>query len=211
MTGRRLTVLCVAWGLVVFLGFAWMEAFEATPGARGVTSRVWPLDSRLTLSSDRLTLVMVLHPWCSCSQASVGELERFVSKHRSQLAIHFVMTHPESDRTSSPETEDDGASLKALARRIPGASCYEDLRGVETARFGARTSGETFVYLPGGQLLFHGGITARRGQMGASPGLDALDRLVTEGSTATIVTTVFGCALPTPLDSPEMPAKKVMP
>lgn len=210
MTGRRLTVLCAAWGLVLILGFAWMEAFEATPGERGKGAEVWPRDSRLSLNADRLTLVMVLHPWCACSRASVGELERFVARHQSQLAIHFVMTHPDPG-LNSPEADSDRSSLRALTRRIPGAFCHEDPQGVETGKFGARTSGETFVYAPEGQLLFHGGMTSRRGQMGPSPGLDALERLVAEKPSGTIVTTVFGCCLPSSTDSQETPVKKAIP
>jgi hypothetical protein len=206
MTSRLLTILCAIWGVVLALGFAWMDEFEATPGLRGMAADVWPRDSRLELSSDRMTLVMVLHPWCVCSRASVGELERFVRGHRSQLAIHFVMTIPEPSEKSSTEAEPEGGTLRELTSRIPGATCHYDLHGAERRRFDARTSGETFVYSPDGTLLFHGGITSRRGQMGHSAGLDALQQIVSAKPARMITTPVFGCSL---IDWQDVPVSAV--
>jgi hypothetical protein len=46
--------------------------FTATPGPLGAPPADWPGDTRLVRSSNGDTLVMIVHPHCSCSCASLG-------------------------------------------------------------------------------------------------------------------------------------------
>lgn len=70
-----------------------------------------------------------------------------------------------------------------------------DIDGVEARRFGAETSGHTFLFDSGGQLLFNGGITAFRGHSGDNEGENAVISLINNRSGARAQTLVFGCPL----------------
>src|ERR1700747_2790456 len=64
--------------------------------------------------------------------------------------------------------------LRRTAAQIPGVTALSDIDGVEAERFGAETSGHTFLFDRGGRLLFNGGITASRGHSGDNAGESAL-------------------------------------
>jgi hypothetical protein len=72
----------------------------------------------------------------------------------------------------------------------------------EALAFGARTSGQAYLYDERGQLLFRGGLTPARGHEGASVGGETVRKAFTgapaaSGSPAS--SDVFGCALFNPL------------
>jgi hypothetical protein len=71
----------------------------------------------------------------------------------------------------------------------------EDREGADARLFGAFTSGQTFLYNPGGRLLFNGGITASRGHSGDNIGRDGIVALLHGGTFAQNVTPAFGCSL----------------
>jgi hypothetical protein len=86
------------------------------------------------------------------------------------------------------------------ASRVPGVVARIDRGSAELRRFGARVSGEVFVYHAGGQLLFHGGITAGRGHFGDNAGRTAIETAILNGSAPAHSTPVFGCELFSPKD-----------
>jgi hypothetical protein len=81
------------------------------------------------------------------------------------------------------------------AAEIAGVTCLADVDGIEQQRFGARTSGEVFLYDTSGQLLFHGGITASRGHAGDNAGRDALEEMLLRHERFLAETPIFGCEL----------------
>jgi hypothetical protein len=81
-----------------------------------------------------------------------------------------------------------------IARSIPGATVIADRGGVETARFGARTSGHVLVYSSAGKLSFSGGITPGRAHEGAAHGQQAIVDAITRGESS-LTAEVFGCEL----------------
>ena len=62
-------------------------------------------------------------------------------------------------------------------------------------RFGAHVSGQVMVYDKEGKLVFQGGITESRGQMGDNAGRSAIEAQVNRGSSDRDRTLVFGCPL----------------
>jgi len=78
---------------------------------------------------------------------------------------------------------------------MPGVRLIVDHDGRETDRFGARVSGQTFLYDRDGRLRFSGGVTMSRGHVGANAGTEAI-RDVMQGRPASATAAVFGCALP---------------
>jgi hypothetical protein len=81
------------------------------------------------------------------------------------------------------------------AARIPGVMVAVDEDGLESERFGARTSGQVMLYGADGRLLFKGGLTAFRGHMGDSAGFQRILSLVRSGKADQATSAVFGCRL----------------
>ena len=67
----------------------------------------------------------------------------------------------------------------------------------EAERFGAETSGHTFLFDPSGRLLFNGGITASRGHSGDNAGESSIVSLINNHTAKIGQTFVFGCSFKT--------------
>lgn len=164
--------------------------YENSPGAVGHISSEWPKNSALSLATDRPTLVMLAHPQCPCTRASVSELEQVVAQTRDKARVYILFYTPrdtEADWTQS--------GLRRSAEKIPGATVVSDIDGLEAELFGAETSGHTFLFAPGGRLLFNGGITAARGHAGDNVGESSIVSLIENQASARTRTFVFGCSL----------------
>ncbi len=189
-----LVAICgVLWLLSVCAGMAGLWIYATSPGAIEPAPRVWPAGSVLRLATGRATLVMLVHPHCPCTRASIRELDRLMARTRGLLAAHVLFLKPDG-------LDDDWArtDLWSSAAAIPDVDVAIDSRGSESARFGAVTSGLTLLYDPSGRLLFEGGITPARGHEGDSPGVDAIVSLLREGTSQHSQAPVFGCSLRDP-------------
>ncbi len=85
--------------------------------------------------------------------------------------------------------------LRRTAAQIPGVTVLSDVDGAEAQRFGAETSGHTFVFDPSGRLLFNGGITASRGHSGDNAGESSVVSLINNRRSERANSFVFGCSL----------------
>ena len=165
-------------------------SYKSTPGQAAAQRARWPEASRLSHNPARPTLVLVAHPHCVCTRASLAELAGLMRRLRGRVAGHVLFVRsaglPEGwERTDTWRT----------AQAIPGVTVAVDPGGVEAARFGARTSGQVLLYGEDGRLLFNGGITPVRGHAGASAGQERIVSLVTTGRADAATSRVFGCAL----------------
>jgi hypothetical protein len=70
-----------------------------------------------------------------------------------------------------------------------------DPEGREAQRFGAATSGHTFIYDKNGKLLFSGGLTGSRGHEGDNIGRRTAIDCLTSTQTKQNKTSVFGCEI----------------
>jgi hypothetical protein len=179
-----LWLLGVSYGVVVLLNYSFAPASPANAAPR------WPEDSSVRKDSSFYTLVMVAHPQCPCTRASIGELEILMARFQDRLRARVLFVQPEG------MTEDwVKASLWDQAANIPGVTAAADRNGVETRRFGGVASGQTFFYDPQGRLLFSGGITAARGHSGDNAGRAAIASLLTQGTADRTTNVSFGCYL----------------
>jgi hypothetical protein len=180
------------WLLITGLGFWALTARSFKPGASGAPGSVWPADSRLQRNVGGFTLVMALHPECPCSQASLDELDSIMARCGGRLSVR-VLCEP-YDTLSEPV---ERSPSWRRAQEISGVVIIKDSSGAEVRRFAAETSGETRLYGPAGELLFHGGITGSRGHVGDNPGQAAVLDFVLHGAQARALASapVFGCAL----------------
>jgi hypothetical protein len=183
------SLFAIAWIVAVALGLRSLFQYENTPGPVGAVSQEWP-NTQIERATDRPTLVMLAHPRCPCTVASIAELAQIMARLQGKVAACVLLVKPNQ---SGPDWEE--TSLKRSAEAIPGVKVIFDPDGVEARRFGAETSGHTLLFGADGRLLFSGGITASRGHAGDNAGESALVALVNHQTPARTQTLVFGCSL----------------
>ena len=183
------SLFATTWIATVAFGLGALFHYENTPGPVGALSQEWP-NTLIERATDRPTLVMLAHPRCPCTAASVAELAQIMARLQGRVAAYVLLAKPAE---SGPDWED--TNLRRNAEAIPGVKVVVDLNGVEARRFGAETSGHTLLFGANGQLLFSGGITASRGHAGDNAGERAIVSLVGNQTPAQTRTLVFGCSL----------------
>lgn len=192
----------LAWVAGVAWGLQKIQVYSTTPGAVTEAPVSWPESTVLARKSGQPTLVMFIHPQCSCTRASLTELQAILDSAHGTLSASIVVLKP----TGMPE-EWTRSSTWETARQIEGATVVEDFEGTEANRFGASTSGDTVLYDAQGHLQFHGGITAARGHVGNNTGRQRVVSLINTGEADSHTHEVYGCGLhdPHPMtDEPRM-------
>ena len=182
----RLTVMwCGLWlALAAGLMFSLMHyAATASLDRPGITE--WPLESAIERAPERSTLLCFVHPRCACTEATLRELERVVSRS-PHAAVRIIFREDPSHDLASARTW-------SLAESVPGAERFVDVEGREADRFGAATSGLVLLFDGAGALRFRGGITSSRGHEGDSAGARALESALR--SNAVGKAAIFGCGL----------------
>jgi hypothetical protein len=174
-------VLSVGFGLFKLLDYSNTASIGAFPPAE------WPASSTLVKHPGRLTAVMLAHPQCPCTRASIGELEIAAAQTAGQLDIYVVFLDSPAFELKS--------DLWRSALEIPNTKVVADRDGGEIRKFGVKASGHTLVYDGEGHLVFSGGIVSARGHAGANRGREALVELARYGRSDVGSSPVFGCAL----------------
>jgi len=197
--GPLLVAAMVAWGALVLGGTLWTWKYKSTPSPAGAAPARWPAESTLPRRVGQSLLLMLAHPRCACTRASLTELSALLGEVGSRVDAAVVFVQPEG--TSDDWIEGD---LWHAAQAIPGLKVVVDRGGREAQRFGALASGTVLLYDADGQLQFSGGITAARGHVGDNLGRRRVVGLVKDGVADRPQSPVFGCDL---LDQSERGAK----
>lgn len=181
------------WGVVIVSGTRALLNYESTAGTPGAPPAHWPSDSGIARSNEKFTLLMLAHPYCPCTRASLAELEIVMAQLQGKLLAFVLFSKPGASAAEIQESD-----LWKKAAIIPDVSALYDDHAAETEKFGGQVSGQTMLYDSEGRLIFSGGITSGRGHQGDNEGADAVIRVV-RGEKATPATTpVFGCTLHDP-------------
>jgi hypothetical protein len=184
----RMVLLIVAWLVITCGSFVALWRYKSTPGKTSTVAVSWPPSSALERATDRPTLVMLAHPYCPCTRASMNQLAEIMTTPSVKAKAYVVfMAWDDVD----PETTE----LWRRAAKIPFVTPVVDRDGVEAARFGAATSGHVLVYDVSGRQLFSGGITGARGHEGDNAGRQRIVSLLTTGSAERADSPIFGCSL----------------
>ena len=174
-------------------GTSILAKYSLSPGIAGSPSSIWPVESRLARDAASAHLVMVVHPHCPCSRASIGELATLMAGEQKRLRASVIFVEPPGFAGSWAKTD-----LWNDAGLIPGVTRVID-DGREARLFNAATSGQTMVYDARGNLLFTGGITNARGHFGDNDGIRSIAMIINDGApakdAAVTRTPVYGCAL----------------
>ena len=194
MDQKKSRLILIATGavcLVIFcIGTGFLWNYENTPGLAATAPEQWPGDSCIVRASDRPTLVMLAHPHCPCTRASIGELSRLMTQAQGRVTAYVLFVKPSEVSDGWEQTD-----LMKSAAAIPGVTAVRDEDGLEASRFHAATSGQVVLYAPDGKLLFSGGITSARGHAGDNAGRSAIVSLLTRDEATQGKTPVFGCPL----------------
>jgi hypothetical protein len=178
------------WFAAVGVGLGMLWRYENTPGVAAASPKLWPAESDLQRAPGRATLVMLAHPHCPCTRASIGELALLMAHCQGRVNAHVLFVQPEGFADDWTQTD-----LWQSAAAVPGVTVRRDEGGIEAHHFHAETSGQVLLYDATGRLLFSGGITGSRGHSGDNAGRSAIESLLTEGTTQRDQTLVFGCSL----------------
>ena len=185
------SLLC-AGGLLV--GGRVLMLYEGTPGLAAIAPETWPADTPIHRARDRYFLVMLAHPNCPCTRASLDELAELMTLLDGKVAGVVIFSKPESQASDVRSSD-----LWSAASLIPSVSAYFDPDGSLTRKLGGYVSGQVELYDLHGHLAFSGGITASRGHAGDNSGVEAVRHLVLHGPSAQVIhTPVFGCSLHNP-------------
>ena len=176
------------WTSAVTAGFYDLLLYDTAPGEVMPPPSAWPAEREMPTTAGLFKLVLVVHPQCACSRASIGELAILMAKFQDKVDAYALFHAP-----SSRELEWSKTDLWDTAISIPGLKAVIDKDGVIAKRFNALTSGEALLYDPDGKLLFWGGITSSRGHSGDNLGRDTITKLLSGVQSEVQQTAVFGC------------------
>jgi hypothetical protein len=135
-------------------------------------------------------LVLLAHPRCDCTRASLGELAELLARAPQRPRTFVVFIRPGGVDAAWAKT-----GTFDQATRIPGVTVIRDDNGDEADRFGSWTSGQTLLYDRDGQLVYSGGITGARGKSGDNTGRSTVLELLAGAHPTRATTQVFGCSL----------------
>ena len=179
----------ILWVATVAAAYQATRRFESTPGTAAIAPLSWPTQSRVTPAEGQWTLVMLVHPHCSCSRASVKELEAVLEKAPRSVQPYVLVFRPREFPAGWERTD-----VYTSATRLRRARVLIDEDGREARLFGGFTSGQTFLYDADGKLRFEGGITLLRGHAGLNSGRADILRIA-HSRAGTGTHPVFGCAI----------------
>jgi hypothetical protein len=196
MTRRRiiavaLSLAAVIWAATVAAAYRAIRLFESTPGMSANAPATWPVRSTIARATDEWSLVMLVHPHCSCSRASVSELQAVLEKATPALKTYVLVYRPADFKPGWEKTQ-----VVENASKLRRAKVLIDENGREADLFGGFTSGQTLLYDDEGRLRFAGGITMLRGHAGLNSGRTGIIDILRSGR-GTGAHPVFGCAIST--------------
>jgi hypothetical protein len=184
---RWLIAAVTLWLGAIVSAMALLVSHSRVPGGAGAGLEYWPDDAEIPHSPGIASLVVFLHPECPCSQATIAELARVLSKSRRPIQVTACLASWKSELNES--------SLWQATQRIPGVTTVADEEGRIAKWFGASTSGTAMLFDERGKLLFLGGITGARGHEGDNAGKGALIQLLNGQSRGIERAHVYGCSI----------------
>jgi hypothetical protein len=175
---------------IICASFAALHSYETTAAITTASPPQWPTGVTLPRPAGKPVLIMMLHPNCPCSRASITELVALLAQHRTQLTAYAVFT-TSTGTPQDPATRD----IWTTAASTPGLIAIRDNGTAIGHAFHATTSGQVFLYDTDGNLRFTGGITPSRAHTGDNFGTRSIETFLSTGVAPNSQTRVFGCAL----------------
>ena len=198
LKSRTLRLSCITslWLLALIPGVHYLLAFEGTSGRTGIAPSDWHTLALSSGDAHSPTLLVALHPKCSCSNATLTELEEAALTFGRPANTIFLIDPPQGTSFDWRQITSYREAQKALL-----ATVVIDTDGKLAADFGAFTSGDVLLYSAEDShgrrsLRFSGGVTGARGMVGPNSGVEALVAAFHNSSSKPPSSApVFGCGL----------------
>ncbi len=191
MNNKTLLITASAgWLVLISFGLVKLYNYEFKAGPSGHVVTHWPSESQIHLDNKPYHLIMVAHPRCPCTRATLSELESIMAQTQGKLSAYILFTKPKQFSQEWVKTD-----LFKNAQRIPSVYVFVDEDSQQARLFGGVTSGQTFLFDAKGELLFSGGITDSRGHEGDNAGKSAIIDVVQGRGTRLQRSLAFGCLL----------------
>ena len=187
---KQLILTAAVWLTLAIGGMGLLQTYASAPGALANAPRQWPHDITLERPAAGFTLVMLAHPHCPCTRASIEELSSIMAHCQGNLQAYVLFLSPSKCSSDWEKTD-----LWKSAAAIPSVKPVSDTDGLVSRKFGAFTSGQALLYDIPGHLVFNGGITPYRGHQGDSAGRNSIIKLVSGATNSCETSPVFGCPL----------------
>jgi hypothetical protein len=191
-----LVFFTAAWLIALVPGVRYLFKYENTAGKQGIAP-AYLQNTSIPSGDPRLsTLVVALHPRCSCSNATLAELEEASQTFKRPYNAILLIDEPDGSTFQWQQVSSYREAQKAL-----DATVVLDPNGKLAASLGAFTSGEVLFYSPEDKaarrtLLFSGGVTGGRGMTGENGGIESLKTAFNDPERKPRASTpVFGCGL----------------
>jgi hypothetical protein len=178
------------WLAAAASGLAVLWAYDNAPGEGATAPAAWPAGAAIARAHDRPTLVMLAHPQCTCTRASLAELAEALARATVRPKTYVLFLKPEGFSEEWAKSD-----LWRTAAALPDVTVILDDKGIEALRFGVSTSGQALLYDNAGALLFAGGITGARAHQGDNDGRRSIVALLNRQTPPRKATSVFGCSL----------------
>jgi hypothetical protein len=178
------------WLIAVSSGLAVLWAWDNAPGENAAAPRTWPGGTTLIRATEQPTLVLLAHPQCTCTRASLAELAEALARATVRPKTYVLFLKPQGFSDEWAKSD-----LWKTAAALPDVTVILDDEGTEARRFGVSTSGQTLLYDKDGALLFSGGITGSRAHQGDNDGRRSIVALLNRKTSGRTATNVFGCSL----------------
>lgn len=181
----------LGWLFTLTAGVCLVFKYDSIPGLTATSGSSWPANSTIAHSTTNNTLVMLLHPKCPCSRASLQQVATLTTNDNSLECI-FLVYAPTKFPKGWEKTD-----IWNLAAEVPGAQLVSDIDGAEARKFGGITSGQTYIFDRKGNLKYAGGLTEGRGHVGECRNLDLAVKALKSGTTSASGA-VYGCPIEDP-------------
>jgi hypothetical protein len=185
----------IGWVGAVTWGSTWLWRYESVAGTPADAPLVYPADPVSRGATSSLPrLILIAHPRCPCTRATISELAALMTRCRGKVAATVLLVQPPGAPAGW-----ERSGIAAAASAIPDVNVVVDEDGRQARQLGAATSGQALLYGADGRLLFSGGITESRGHAGDNAGRAAITALILNqtATDALIIgsTPVYGCRL----------------
>jgi hypothetical protein len=101
----KLGVAAALWLVAVVTGLWILWAFDNAPGVSASAPARWPADSPLSRAAGRPTIVLLAHPQCSCTRATLGELAEALARARTRPKTYILFLKPEGSSNGWERTD----------------------------------------------------------------------------------------------------------
>jgi hypothetical protein len=168
-----------AWLLLLSAGLLWAAHYATTPGQH-------TMQELRKKGAGHPVLLVFVHPKCTCSKATIGELAKLRPSLRDvEVRVIFNQYDKNEDWVKG--------ELWQQASKIKNITLLPDIGGKLTADYGVKTSGHSFLFDESGKQIFSGGLTIARGHEGASAGAEFLKNWNKQKRQTSFFERVFGC------------------